>query len=211
MILSQTGESRVNGYLFVLERSLRTFLPSDVVRDAVREIESHVRERIAAAEGGPDERAALEKILAELGPPLRVAQAYSTERIIDEAVTTGRVVPMARAIWHAAVTTLVGFAAALCLIIGSLVGVAFLLIAVLKPVFPANVGLFVRDGSAFPHTFGAQFPIPAGDHVVGGLWIIPASLICGLVALVFTYRLARRFLVWWQRRRALASPDRFVA
>ena len=65
VILSSIGESRVNGYLFVLERSLATFLPGDVVRDAVREIGSHLQERIAAATPVPDERTALEKILAE--------------------------------------------------------------------------------------------------------------------------------------------------
>jgi uncharacterized membrane protein len=89
--LSETGESRINGYLFVLERSLRSFLPPEVVRDAVREIESHLRERVLSADGAPNEREALEKILAELGPPLRVAQAYSAERTIDEAVATGRI------------------------------------------------------------------------------------------------------------------------
>ena len=91
MHLSETGESRINGYLFVLERSLRSFLPPEVVRDAVREIESHLRERVLSADGAPNEREALEKILAELGPPLRVAQAYSAERTIDEAVATGRI------------------------------------------------------------------------------------------------------------------------
>src|SRR5881396_3014514 len=98
MQLTESGESRINGYLFVLERSLKTFLPGDVVRDAVREIESHLRERIATADGAPNERAALEQILAELGPPLRVAQAYSAERTIDEAVTTGRFIPTVRAV-----------------------------------------------------------------------------------------------------------------
>src|SRR5256886_6329734 len=112
MQLTDAGESRINGYLFVLERSLKTFLPSDVVRDAVREIESHLRERIAAADGVPDERRALERILEELGPPLRVAQAYSAERTIDEAITTGRIVPTTRAIWHLAVSTLIGSAVA---------------------------------------------------------------------------------------------------
>jgi len=110
MNLSDTGKSRVNGYLFVLERSLKTFLPGDVARDAVREIESHMCERIAAMDGTPTEHDALEKILAELGPPLRVAQAYAAERIIDEAVTTGRLIPIARAIWQVAATTLMGIA-----------------------------------------------------------------------------------------------------
>ncbi len=125
VILSETGESRVNGYLFVLERSLGTFLPRDTVRDAVREIESHLRERIAAADGAPNERAALEKILGELGPPLRVAQAYSAERTIDEAVATGRIVPVARAVWQLAATTVQGFFVGLGLLIGYSVGLAF--------------------------------------------------------------------------------------
>src|SRR5205823_11018638 len=125
MQLTDTGESRVNGYLFVLERSLKTFLPLDVVRDAVREIESHVRERIAAADAAPDERAALERILAELGPPLRVAQAYSAERTIDEAVTTGRLVPILRAIGQIAATTVTGFLAALAVFAGYLTSFAF--------------------------------------------------------------------------------------
>jgi hypothetical protein len=94
--LTETGQSRVNGYLFVLERSLKTFLPIEVVRDAVREI-SHLRERIAASDGSPNEREALERILLELGPPLHVARAYSAERIVDEAIATERVVPMLRA------------------------------------------------------------------------------------------------------------------
>jgi hypothetical protein len=96
VILSDTGESRVRGYLFVLERSLSLALPREVARDAAREIESHVRERIAAVGASSDERAALEQILAELGPPLRVAQAYWTERTLDEAV-----VPDAWCRWRA--------------------------------------------------------------------------------------------------------------
>src|SRR5581483_7544188 len=135
------GDARVNGYLFVLQRSLKTFLPAESVRDAVREIESHVRERIAAAEATPNERDALERILAELGPPLRVAQAYSAERTIDEAVATGRVVPMLRAMWQLAVTTIAGFFAGIGVFIGTVVGVATIAVAFLKPFFPNNVGI----------------------------------------------------------------------
>jgi hypothetical protein len=202
MILTTNGESRVNGYLFVLERSLKTFLPGDVVRDAVKEIESHLRERVAAADGAPNEREALEKILAELGPPLRVAQAYSTERIIDEAITTGRVVPMARAMWHLAVSTLVGFGAALGVFVGYAAGITFLLLAVMKPIAPDNVGIWVRDGgTGFPWRLGALFPAPEGHHVVGGYWVVPISLVLGLGILVLNHRGTKRFLTWWRNRR----------
>jgi uncharacterized membrane protein len=205
MILSQTGESRINGYLFVLERSLKTFLPGDVAHDAVREIESHLRERILAADGAPNERAALERILAELGPPLRVAQAYSAERVIDEAVTTGRLVPIARAIWHVATTTVVGSLVATGLLSAYVAGFAFLAVAALKPIFPNNVGLWVVDG--IPRSLGAQFPAPPNGTVYGGYWIIPISIACGLGVLTVTHRATRRFLARWRERRLLSSKD----
>jgi uncharacterized membrane protein len=199
MQLTDTGESRVNGYLFVLERSLKTFLPRKVVRDAVREIESHLRERVLAASPSPDERAALERILAEIGPPLRVAQAYSAERTIDEAVTTGRIVPIVRAVGHLASTTVTGFFAALGLLIGYLLSFAFLAIAVLKPIFPNNVGVqYVRG---FPVGVGAHFPLAPGVELHGGYGVIPVALVCGLAVFVLTQRGARGFLSWWRNRR----------
>jgi hypothetical protein len=199
MQLTETGESRINGYLFVLERSLKTFLPADVVHDAVREIESHVRERVAAVAASPNERAALEQILAELGPPLRVAQAYSAERTMDEAIATGRFVPIVRAVGHVAGTTVVGFFSAFGLFVGYLVSFAFIALAILKPIFPNNVGVqYVRG---YPIGFGAHFPLVPGDDLRGGYWIVPVALLCGMGIFVGTHRGARKFLAWWRLRR----------
>jgi uncharacterized membrane protein len=198
MTLTETGESRVNGYLFVLERSLKSFLPGDVVRDATREIESHVRERVAEHDGAPNEREALERILAELGPPLRVAQAYSAERIIDEAVATGRFVSIARAIWHLATTTMRGFFAGLGLLIGYLTGAGFILVAAMKPLFPQNVGVVMRHG--WPVAVGARFPAPA-EPLAGGYWIIPLGLLLGLGILRISHRGAVGYLNWWRAKR----------
>lgn len=199
MNLSETGESRVNGYLFVLERSLKTFLPAEVVRDAVREIESHVRERVLSADGAPNEREALEKILAELGPPLRVAQAYSAERTIDEAVATGRFVSIVRAVSHLAVSTIRGFFAALGILVGYLTAFCFVALAVLKPVFPNNVGFQFVHG--VPVGLGAHFPMSPDIDLRGGYWIIPIALFFGLAIFVGTQRGARRYLSWWRGRR----------
>jgi uncharacterized membrane protein len=196
--LNETGESRINGYLFVLERSLRSFLPPDVVRDAVREIESHVRERVTSADGAPNERDALERILAELGPPLRVAQAYSAERTVDEAVATGRVVPMLRAVWTLALRTFVGSAIATGLFSAYAGGIAFLAIAAIKPIFPNNVGLIGPNGGLW--TLGAQFPLPPGATVHGGYWIIPLSIVCGMGILVFAHTTTHYYLAAWRKR-----------
>jgi hypothetical protein len=202
VILGETGESRLRGYLYVLERSLLLALPRDVTADALREIESHVRERLTAVPDGGDERGALEQILAELGPPLRVAQAYSAERTIDEAVVTGRVVAIFRAMWHVAVTSIGGFFSALGLFAGYGIGAALLVIAVAKPFFPDNVGFWMRNG--YPYAFGIH--VPADGHPAGGNWVILIGLVCGLSTLALTHRGARRFLAWWQTRRRRSAP-----
>jgi hypothetical protein len=201
MTLTETGESRINGYLFVLERSLRGFLPPDFARDAVREIESHLRERVVSDGRGPNERESLERILAELGPPLRVAQAYSAERTIDEAMATGRLVPMLRAIRNVAGKTVAGFWAAVGVSIGYTLALGLLTVAVAKPLFPDNVGLWVYNTTGIPHDLGIRFPAPANEHTVGGYWIVPICLALGVAAFVWTNRLTLGFLGWWRKRR----------
>lgn len=126
MKLSDSGESRVRGYLFVFERSLRTFLPRDTALDAVREVESHIREAGAQSDGSPNERDALEQILDQLGPPLRVAQAYSLELVLEEAAATGRIVAVVRSLLRVAATGVLSFVATLGLFTGYAVGAAFM-------------------------------------------------------------------------------------
>jgi uncharacterized membrane protein len=204
--LSEPGGSRVNGYLFVLERSLGTFLPREHVRDILREIDSHLRDRISSAEPSPDERAALERILSELGPPLRVAQAYSVERTVDHAVVTGKFFAIVRALWYVAMSTVGGFLAGLCLFTGYFCGITFIALAVLKPIFPANVGIWVdgpsiSSGMDIGWRAGVHVAASGGGHQVGGYWVIPAFVVAGLGLLILTHRGARAFLGWWRRRR----------
>ena len=63
MKLTETGEARIRGYLFLLGRSLRASLPRPVAVDALAELESHIRERLAQAEPLPNEEAAVERVL----------------------------------------------------------------------------------------------------------------------------------------------------
>ena len=206
MELSEIGESRIRGYLYVLERSLNLALPRAVANDAVREIESHLRERVAAVSAGADERALLEQILAELGPPLRVAQAYSAERTIDEAVVTGRVLAVLRAMWQVAISSVLGFLAALGLFVGYAAGFAFLAIGIMKPIYPDNVGFWVVNGEgSLPTSLGMKFP--AEGVPAGGNWVILIGLVCGLGLLVLSHRGARRFLAWFRERRG-SAPSR---
>lgn len=199
MRLSDVGESRVRAYLYVLERSLRTFLPRDVVADAVCEVESHIRERVAQADSSTDERTALERVLGELGPPLQVARAYSLEMTVDEAVATGRVVPLARALWHMATTTAGGFFAMVLVMWGYLSGAMFLVMAALEPFFPEHIVFRV-----WPPIVRFSYPAPPTGPDPGGFQVIPFALACGVGILAGTHRGARQWLAWWiNRRRAM--------
>jgi hypothetical protein len=204
--LSETGQSRVNGYLFVLERSLVAVLPRDVARDAVREIDSHLRDRIAAAAATTDERASLEKILSELGPPQRVAQAYSVERTFDEAVVTGTLFAIVRAVSHVAMSGMSGFFAALGVFVGYAIGAAFTVLGIMKPIFPDNIGFWVNDeGPLYGFDLSWRMGVGPGvrhEHLAGGYWVVPICLIIGFGLLFFTHRGARKFLAWWRQRRA---------
>ena len=54
---------------------------------------------------------------------------------------------------------------------------------------------------SIPWNIGVDFPPLAGKHLVGGYWVIPIAVICGLGILVGTHRGATRYLNWWRNRR----------
>ena len=200
MQLSETSESRVRGYLYVLERSLRIFLPELQALDATKEVESHIRDRVAETDAVPDERVALERVLGELGPPLTVARAYSVEMSAMEAVTTGRVIAVVRSLVRVAATGVGWFFGSILAFVGYTTGLAFLALAVMKPVYPQNIGLWVING--IPGDFGAQFPPPPGGYLVGGFWtIIIVSSAIGITILLGTHIAVRRALGSWLTRR----------
>lgn len=204
MKLSDTGESRVRGYLYVLERSMRAAVSSELAADAVREVESHIRERVEESDGTPNERDALERILTHLGAPATVARAYSLELMMEEAAIGGRATAIVRSLFHLATTGALGFLGAIGVFIGYVMGAGSILAAILKPVFPNNVGIWMTP-SGLP-TWGAQFPAPSPP--AGGYAIIPVFLVIGLAILVVTHRVARRWITSVRNRFAAARTTR---
>ena len=199
MKLSDTGESRVRGYLYLLDRSLRSSVSSRLADDAIREVESHIRERVLESPGMPNEREALEALLTKLGSPATVARAYSLELIMEEAAVSGRVVAVLRSIFHAAAMGVSGFFTALLLLFGYSLALGFFIVAMLKPIFPNNTGLWIHHG--FP-TLGVQFPAPEGVAPLGGYAIIPICMLLALASLLITHGAARRWIARIKQRLA---------
>ena len=196
MTLSDTGESRVRGYLYILERSLRASVSSTLAADAVREVESHLRDRVAESPGMPNEREALEAILTRLGSPATVARAYSLEMIMEEGAIGGRFTAVLRSLFHGAGTGVLEFLTAMLLFTGYASGWAFVVTALLKPIFPNNVGIWTHEG----FSLGAEFPAPDGVAPLGGYWVVPIFLLIGMGILVLTHRFARRWIARMRER-----------
>ena len=201
MKISEVGESRVRGYLFVLERSLRTFLPREVVADAAREVESHIRERLdQIARRRRTSVPSWSACCASWVRRSRSRQAYSLEMTVDEAVATGRVTPMARAFLHVATTTLGGFLAAVMVLWGMWQPPSCFCTAVMDLFLPRNV---VFTFQYIMPIIRFSYPeIPSGGGP-GGHWVIPFALVCGLGILVATHRGARGWLTWWNEHRRM--------
>jgi uncharacterized membrane protein len=200
MTLSEAGESRIRGYLFMLENSLRGSHKREFVADAVREVESHIRERVRETEPMPNERDALNRLLEALGPPHRLARAYLAEMAVDEAVSTGRMGAIARAIAALALQTTEGFFVGLALVVGYLLSCAALLVAVAKPIFPDNVGIRTVNGQF--RGAGWELTVAPGTVVSHGWWLALFCLVFGLVVLWLTHRGTRRYLARVRQRRA---------
>ena len=203
MNLSDDGEKRIRGYLFMLESSLRTSLKRDVVADAVREVESHIRERVRETEPMPNERDALNRLLDAMGPPHRLARAYSAELAVDEAVSSGRLWPTARAVFALARNTTEGFAVGVALFSGYLTSAAFLIVALMKPIFPDNVGVRWVDGEF--HGAGLEPFLEPGTVMTHGWWVMAICGVVGSLLLWLTHRGTRRYLRRVRERRLRAG------
>ena len=192
MKLSDAGEGRIRGYLYLLQQSLRSFMPVEMAADAVREVESHIRERLAEDASSPetDERQHIESVLKSIGPPLDLARVYAAEMTLDEAVATGRTIPLLRSLALMAATTMGGFGIAVGYFALYLVGAACIIVAALKPIFPDNVGIMVRDG--IPLAVGAVFTPQEGVEIVGGYELVPILLAIGVGVLILVHRSARK-------------------
>jgi len=68
----------------------------------------------------------------------------------------------------------------------------------MKPIFPNNVGFWMTPDGVLVSS-GVNFPaIRQGLVFYTSYWIIPGALLIGLVLLLLTHVLARRWIAWFR-------------
>lgn len=173
-------------YLQALRSHLKS-LPAEVREEILLEISSHIQD--ALSQPG----ASLNAILARLGPPERVAAAYRDNLLLRRARRSFSPVVLARAVARLATKGIFGFVVFLCSTVGYCIGGGFVLVALLKPIFPNHTGMWIGGAQGF--TMGVQF-FPPGPpaHEVLGTTIIPLCLAIGAAFLLGTAGAVRLFL-----------------
>lgn len=174
----------IDAYLNQVARELRGLSDAEVA-EITAELKSHILDR--AAEMGEATPASIDAAARELGDARELARAYAAGKIVAEAGqrwTPWRVVRTAVRLMGVSIH---GFFVLLGSFIGYLFAIAFLGIALLKPVFPSRIGLWhVPDTDPYSFSMGWQ-NLPA-DREYLGWWIIPICLAAGSLCLWLTYR-----------------------
>ncbi len=194
-----TNDSRVNDYLAQLRRALAGMTLAER-EDIVEEIRMHIRERAGDGSANVDE------ILAGLGPAEELAGQYRTGLLVQKARHSISPLLILRATLRWALTGVEGVVVFLIAVLGYLMGGGFLLLALLKPIFPQRTGLWVGpDAFEFTIRTGVLPVSTPALHEVLGWWFMPVCAVIGSLALIATTKLLQFLMKRFRWRTPLAQ------
>lgn len=193
---TQQPEEQVEIYLAKLRKELGG-LSTDDSEDILRELRGHIAERASAIDA-QRHPAPVEQILSRLGSPQELASLYRADALATRARATFSPALIIRATIRWASKTIVGFLAFVAGVVGYALGASLIVCAILKPFFPADIGLWIS-----PHgmVLGVQLPHQAHAQELLGWWIIPYGLGVGVAFILGT----TVFLRWMLRFAPRAS------
>jgi len=190
-----TAPTIVDTYLADLRAALGP-MTLDTREEIVREIAAHIRD--SADEYGDD----ASSVIARLGPAEELAAEYRDGLLIRRASRSISPITLLRASARLATKGISGVVVFFVGMFGYLIGGGLVLSALLKPVFPANTGVWFQDGRMI--SSGTQlFPPPPPAHEVLGMWYVPLMLVLGSLTLLVTstiIRISLRVSKRWQLR-----------
>ena len=181
-----TKELTVDAYLADLRAHLGPMTIAER-EEIVREIAAHIRDSAEMQGGSPD------GVLARLGPAEELARQYRDGMLIRRASRSVSPILLLRGALRLATKGISGIFVFFVGMFGYVIGGGLVLEAILKPIFPANTGLWIRDGVLV--SSGTLFPVPAPPaHEVLGMWYVPIALVLGSLTLLGTMWLIRTAL-----------------
>jgi hypothetical protein len=199
---NDAGIAHLDTYLSQVQRYLGG-LPDAEAREVIAELRAHVLDKV---EGAPTPQR-VEAAIAELGTPKEVARLNVTERVVAHLDIHRSPRSVLGGVTRLAGLSAYGFFVFLVSFTSYGVALSLLVMAAVKPFWPAHAGLWWTPDPKFGHSlsFGVVFPSPGGRELLG-FWIIPIGVVGGLLIGYLTWRFglisARQMRRVAQRRRA---------
>ncbi len=135
--------------------------------DFLHEIRAHIFEKLQ------EDGAEINAVLAALGNPEDLAAQYHSECSLSKSSRSWSPWVLLRTSARWALNGVQGFAVFLVAMIGYTFALAFYLTAVLKPIFPNNIGFFVSDNGLNL----ANWPAPQGHDLLGNYYTLFAFIV----------------------------------
>lgn len=175
MPTSIVGADAIERYLLRLNAALLT-QPAAEREEFLREIRAHIFERL---EDSPD----IPAILSAVGDPEELARQFRTETMLARSARSWSSWVLLRTAARWALSGVQGFSIFLVAVTGYSVGAALYISAMLKPIFPKNVGIFVYDG-VFNVGFDASRQ--AAGHDISGPYFTLYAMVIGFACILGT-------------------------
>lgn len=198
-------------------------VPTPERDEIVREVRSHILERVEAEPNVTED--ILAGIFRAVGEPGELASEYRTQAILSRATRSRSPWLLLRATMRWAASSVGGVVAFLATLVGYGCAVVFVVCALLKPVFPSRIGLWLAPEQTL--SFGYWNGRLSGTEIYGisvrppasfalgtlsatdgpvrellGMWLIPVGVLCGALFFVATTIVARWLIRRFVRRKS---------
>jgi uncharacterized membrane protein len=186
-VKSMTSNPMIESYFAALSTQLSD-LPQPRRDEVVRELRAHVLDRLEQITVPTDDDC--RTVLKAMGTPEEISRQYRVELLLSRSAW--RISPwrMLRTLFRWTLTGIQGYIVFVVAIVGYTMSAAFYITALLKPLFPHNVGIFVSDQGVNL----ARFPVPPAGVEVLGPYYIPIAVFAGFLFTLVT-TLVIRFVV----------------
>jgi uncharacterized membrane protein len=215
---------QIDEYLASLHKALGK-LPPQARDDITKEIRSHILERVE--EEGRVTEQTVNEVLRAMGDAREFASQYRTQAVLRRATTSKSPWTLLRATARSATTGLAGVVAFTATIAGYGCALVAYLCALLKPILPSHIGLWLgpehtltlgyRASRLAAETYGISVRPPA-SFVLGtlsathgpaqellGPWLFPVTLLLGVLLVFVTTRFARWSIRRFAQRKLLSG------
>jgi uncharacterized membrane protein len=179
-------EPAMDHYFAQLDAKLSD-LPDARRQDFLRELRAHVLDRMEQVAAPTAD--ACRNVLKALGTPDEIARQYRMEMILRRSPWSLSPLTVLRTALRWTVAGVQGYLVFIVALTGYLVAASFYICALLKPLFPQNVGFFIGEAGINL----ANFPVQHGHEYLAP-YFIPITILLGYLT-TFGTTLLIRFLV----------------